>query len=116
MHWGVTGRTLVIAIPYLWLLLFFLIPFVIVLKIGFSETQIALPPYQPLFAWTQDKILADQAQLDNFLYLVDRQPVLARVSELAEDRRGLDDPVPAGRLPDGLRASRAPAPRGATSC
>ena len=45
---GVTGRTLVIAVPYLWLLLFFLIPFIIVLKICFSETQIALPPYQPL--------------------------------------------------------------------
>ena len=31
LRWGVTGRTAVIAIPYLWLLLFFLIPFVIII-------------------------------------------------------------------------------------
>ena len=70
VHWGFTGRTAVIAIPYLWLLLFFLIPFVIVLKIGFSETQIALPPYQPLFEWTQDKFLQIKLNFGNFLYLV----------------------------------------------
>jgi putrescine transport system permease protein len=71
VHWGVTGRTAVIAVPYLWLLLFFLIPFVIVLKIGFSETQIALPPYQPLFAWTQERILEIKLNVGNFLYLVE---------------------------------------------
>jgi putrescine transport system permease protein len=42
------GRTLVTAIPYLWLLLFFLVPFLIVLKISFAELQIAQPPYTPL--------------------------------------------------------------------
>ena len=51
VRWGLTGRTAVIAVPYFWLLLFFLIPFIIVLKIAFSETQIALPPYQPLLQW-----------------------------------------------------------------
>src|SRR6185436_8356843 len=71
VQWGVTGRTAVIAIPYLWLLLFFLIPFVIVLKIGFSETQIALPPYQPLFHWTQEKIVEIKLNVGNFLYLVE---------------------------------------------
>ena len=48
---GRDGQALVIAVPYLWLLLFFLIPFVIVLKISFSDAQIAMPPYQPLFEW-----------------------------------------------------------------
>jgi putrescine transport system permease protein len=71
VQWGVTGRTAVIAIPYLWLLLFFLIPFVIVLKIGFSETQIALPPYQPIFEYTQDKILQIKLNVGNFLYLIE---------------------------------------------
>ena len=71
VQWGVTGRTAVIAVPYLWLLLFFLIPFVIVLKIGFSETQIALPPYQPIFAWTQERILEIKLNVGNFLYLVE---------------------------------------------
>ena len=71
VHWGLTGRTAVIAVPYLWLLLFFLVPFVIVLKIGFSETQIALPPYQPLFAWTQERFLEIKLNFGNFLYLVE---------------------------------------------
>jgi putrescine transport system permease protein len=38
----------VILLPYLWLLAFFLVPFVIVLKISLSQTAIAQPPYQPL--------------------------------------------------------------------
>jgi len=42
---GVTGRTGVIAIPYLWLFLFFLVPFAYVLKISLAETLIAKPPY-----------------------------------------------------------------------
>ncbi|MFZ1815242.1 MAG: ABC transporter permease subunit [Rhizobiaceae bacterium] len=41
-------RWFLIAIPYLWLLLFFLAPFLIVLKISFSDTVIAQPPYSPL--------------------------------------------------------------------
>jgi putrescine transport system permease protein len=71
LRWGVTGRTAVVAIPYLWLLLFFLVPFIIVLKIAFSETQIALPPYQPLLQWTSDKVLQIKLNLGNFLFLVE---------------------------------------------
>jgi putrescine transport system permease protein len=36
-------------LPYLWLVLFFLLPFLIVLKISLSQTAIALPPYLPVF-------------------------------------------------------------------
>ena len=39
---------LVIIVPYLWLLFFFLIPFVIVFKISLSQTAIAMPPYTPV--------------------------------------------------------------------
>jgi len=39
----------VILIPYAWLVLFFLIPFLIVLKISLSATAIAQPPYTPVF-------------------------------------------------------------------
>ncbi len=35
-------------LPYLWLLLFFLAPFLIVLKISLSQTVLALPPYKPV--------------------------------------------------------------------
>ncbi|MCR4269336.1 ABC transporter permease subunit [Nitratireductor sp. ZSWI3] len=40
---------LVIAVPYLWLLVFFLAPFLIVFKISLSEPAIAMPPYEPVF-------------------------------------------------------------------
>ena len=39
--------TLAALPPYVWLLAFFLAPFVIVLKISFSEAVIAQPPYSP---------------------------------------------------------------------
>ena len=35
--------------PYLWMVLFFLVPFGFVLKIALSQTAIAQPPYTPLF-------------------------------------------------------------------
>jgi putrescine transport system permease protein len=68
---GLSGRVAVIAIPYVWLLLFFLAPFVIVLKIAFSETQIALPPYQPLLEWVEDRYLAIRLNFGNFLFLIE---------------------------------------------
>jgi putrescine transport system permease protein len=40
-------RRLVIIIPYAWLLVFFLVPFGIVLKISLSEPMMAMPPYAP---------------------------------------------------------------------
>jgi len=45
------GRRLVAGIPTLWLLLLFLIPFLIVFRISFSEVRLAIPPYTPLIAW-----------------------------------------------------------------
>lgn len=44
------SRFWIIAIPYLWLLVFFLVPFLIVLRISFSEVAIAIPPYRPVFS------------------------------------------------------------------
>ena len=62
-------RWLVIAIPYLWMLLFFAIPFAIALKISFASAAIAMPPYTDLFTWVDDKL---QVSLNagNYLYLV----------------------------------------------
>src|SRR6516162_308798 len=42
------GERLVVLIPYLWLAAFFLVPFLIVLKISLSHTLIAQPPYAPV--------------------------------------------------------------------
>jgi putrescine transport system permease protein len=41
-------RMLIVRIPFAWLLAFFLVPFLIVLKISLSQTAIAQPPYTPL--------------------------------------------------------------------
>jgi putrescine transport system permease protein len=46
-------RWLVISVPYLWLLIFFLVPFFIVFKISLSDTAISIPPYTPVFDITQ---------------------------------------------------------------
>ena len=70
-RWGFTGQAVVAAVPYLWLLLFFLIPFVIVLKISFSQSLIAMPPYEPLFQWVGDKALEIKLNLGNYAFLVE---------------------------------------------
>lgn len=54
VHIGLTGRGLVILIPYLWLILFFLLPFLIILKLSVSETVLGRPPYAPLFSFSED--------------------------------------------------------------
>jgi len=41
------AQKLVIRTPYVWLLVFFLAPFLIVLKISLSQSAVALPPYTP---------------------------------------------------------------------
>src|SRR5262249_47663501 len=43
------GALVVIAIPALWLVVLFFVPFLIVLKISLSETAVAQPPYVPVF-------------------------------------------------------------------
>ncbi|MFO7305476.1 MAG: ABC transporter permease subunit [Gammaproteobacteria bacterium] len=68
---GVTGRTLVIAIPTIWLLLFFLVPFLIVLKISFAETRwLGSPPYTPLFEWVEGQYLQIKLSFGNYLFLL----------------------------------------------
>ncbi|GGF96536.1 putrescine/spermidine ABC transporter permease [Rhizobium wenxiniae] len=42
-------RWLVVVVPYVWLILFFVAPFLIILKISFSDTAISIPPYTPVF-------------------------------------------------------------------
>jgi len=45
-------RRFVLGAPVLWLLLFFLAPFALVLKIALSKPAIAQPPYEPTFSLT----------------------------------------------------------------
>ncbi len=63
-----SGRMLVFSIPFIWLLLFFLLPFALVLKISFSNAVIAIPPYQPVFTFVNDTITV-VLNLGNYLFL-----------------------------------------------
>jgi putrescine transport system permease protein len=67
------ARLAVIA-PYLWMALFFLVPFVFVLKISLSQTAIAQPPYTPVFDLGEGLTAITAAlaalSLDNFRLLV----------------------------------------------
>ena len=45
---------IVLWLPYAWLVAFFLLPFLIVLKISLSQSAIAQPPYPPVFDLSAD--------------------------------------------------------------
>ncbi|MBY3213452.1 ABC transporter permease subunit [Rhizobium laguerreae] len=66
---------LVIAIPYTWLLLFFLAPFFIVFRISLSTTAIAMPPYEPVFSladgWAGLWSKIGELSFDNYGYLTE---------------------------------------------
>lgn len=59
--------------PYLWMALFFLVPFGFVLKIALSQTAIAQPPYVPVFdvaaGWESFKAALSALSFDNFKLL-----------------------------------------------
>ncbi|AUB80871.1 ABC transporter permease subunit [Candidatus Thiodictyon syntrophicum] len=61
------SRVLNIGTPYLWLGLFFLLPFAIVLHISLAETALAQPPYTSLWQWVDDGILQVRLNLPNFI-------------------------------------------------
>ena len=42
-----------IVVPYLWMSLFFLLPFLIIFKISMSVAEIAIPPYSPLVTFEE---------------------------------------------------------------
>lgn len=67
---AVTGR-LVIAIPYVWLLVFFLVPFFIVFKISLSQTAIAMPPYTPVIGVTDFFEKIGELSFDNYVWLTE---------------------------------------------
>jgi putrescine transport system permease protein len=71
---GSLGARAVVWTPYLWLIVFFLVPFVIVLKISLSQTAIALPPYVPVLdpsaGWDGIKRFFGGLGFDNFATLI----------------------------------------------
>jgi putrescine transport system permease protein len=65
---GRLGRLALIGLPFLWLMLFFLLPLLIVLKISVAESVIGIPPYTPLLA-ADDGAPKFRATLANFVLL-----------------------------------------------
>ncbi|MCB8888622.1 ABC transporter permease subunit [Vreelandella malpeensis] len=63
------GRRAVIALPLVWLTLFFLLPFALVLKISLSESMVAIPPFGPLLEYA-DQTLHVFLNLGNYLFLL----------------------------------------------
>jgi putrescine transport system permease protein len=63
----------VVWIPYAWLVAFFLLPFLIVLKISLSQSAIAQPPYTPVFdlsaGWSGIRSFFASLSLENFVFL-----------------------------------------------
>ncbi|MDG1129485.1 ABC transporter permease subunit [Seohaeicola saemankumensis] len=66
-------RFILIAVPYLWLLALFLVPFLIVLKISLSDIALSIPPYTPQLdlstGWDGIKSFLSQLDFENFTFL-----------------------------------------------
>ena len=66
-------RLILIAVPYLWLLALFLVPFLIVLKISLSDIALSIPPYTPQLdlseGWAGIRAFLSGLDLENFAFL-----------------------------------------------
>lgn len=72
MHRIQTGwRSIVIFVPFAWLLLFFLLPFFIVAKISVAELAISSPPFTRMIEWTDSGIMTIRIVFDNFIYILE---------------------------------------------
>lgn len=57
-----------IVLPYLWMILFFLLPFLIIFKISLSVSEIASPPYSPLVTF-EDGAMQIILHLENYTFI-----------------------------------------------
>ncbi|WP_196159719.1 ABC transporter permease subunit [Reinekea sp. G2M2-21] len=64
------GRCLILSGPFLWLLVFFLMPFIFVAKISVAEAELSIPPYTAMFDWI-DGVLGIRVSINNFLWVLD---------------------------------------------
>lgn len=63
------GRRALVLVPYGWLAVFFLMPFLLVLAISLSSVRLGMPPYEPLYAW-QGSLLSIRLNLENFIFVL----------------------------------------------
>ena len=68
-------RRLLVAVPYVWLLVLFLVPFGIVLKISLSDYAISIPPYTPTLdlsgGWAAIRAFFAALDFENFVFLTE---------------------------------------------
>jgi putrescine transport system permease protein len=67
-RFGLTGQTAVVAGPYIWLLAFFFVPFLLVVKISFADMQMGIPPYTELTAM-KDGVLNIALDFSHYAFL-----------------------------------------------
>ncbi len=68
-------RLVLIGVPYLWLLMLFLVPFGIVLKISLSDMALAIPPYRPTLdpaaGWQGLRDFLAALDFENYVWLTE---------------------------------------------
>jgi len=79
---GRFGRVVLIAVPFAWLALFFLVPLLIVVKISLAESVIGVPPYTPLFASDTDGLKLNATWANFALIVSDDLYLRAYISSL----------------------------------
>lgn len=66
-------RGLFISIPYVWLLVLFLLPLVMIFKLSLSDSEISIPPYTPqldiMSGWTGFKEFLSELDFENYIFL-----------------------------------------------
>ena len=65
---GATGRRLVVAVPFGWLAVFFLLPLLETLQVSFTTAQRSIPPYAPLWGFDETGFFTNFT-LDNYALL-----------------------------------------------
>lgn len=67
------SRPFLIGIPFLWLIILFLVPFGIVLKISLSDIALAIPPYTPTLdlseGWSGFQVFWQELDFENYVFL-----------------------------------------------
>ncbi|SFU97460.1 ABC transporter permease subunit [Pseudoduganella namucuonensis] len=80
LRW-LTGRALVIGVPYLWLVFAFLVPFLIVARISFSEADVS-NPFGTLLTYAEG-VATLKVKLSNYLFIAgDELYVMTYLSSL----------------------------------
>ena len=68
-QWQRRWLTWALALPYLWLVVFFLAPFLVILKISLAEPIVAQPPFTPLLEWGAQGLEGLKVTLENYAFL-----------------------------------------------